>query len=209
MDDKKFRRAGVSAFVGGVLWLIALVPQHALDLWDRTAGVAYYVNQTLFMLALAAIVVALFSLVQVRAAGDGRFGRVVLTLFACAFAVILLAGLLHLTLGHTGSPLLAVAEVLIPVAGLSANITGVLTGVAVVRARRLPGWRRWVMLLQAVYYILALTVPIIIANAAPSFAAETGWQLWWLLLGVAAYTSPAAATDRAQPRVAGGIGITG
>ena len=81
----------------------------------------------------------------------------------------------------------------------------ILAGIAVLRTRRWGGWHRFAPLLVGLWSLLVLT-PASIASGGPpapvALWAITGWELCWVLLGVAVLTEiavPAARRGAAAP----------
>ena len=79
-------------------------------------------------------------------------------------------------------------SVLFPVGGITASLACLLSGIAVVSAKRWKGWQRWSVLFYAIYYWVALFLPLVIANQEPNQLTETIWGLCWFLIGFALYT---------------------
>jgi hypothetical protein len=189
--DETLRRAGVAATVGGVVFAIAAVVQFRFELFDWDRGAFYAVHQVVALAAVALFVVALWGLGRARVAGDGRYARIVLGLFTAGWLVILIGGGANLVSGGTG-PLADVGLILPAIGGGLNTITGLLVGIAVARAGRLPGWRRWSLLVYALYYLVVLSLPIMISGQEPTMITEVGWGICWVIVGVAALTAPGA-----------------
>jgi hypothetical protein len=66
-----------------------------------------------------------------------------------------------------------------------------LTGIAVAASKHLSGWQRFAPLLQGLYYLIVLFLPVLISNQAPNLLAESFWQVTWILIGLALFTSTA------------------
>lgn len=64
---------------------------------------------------------------------------------------------------------------LFPVGGIFQLFGGLLTGIAVILAKRWSGWQRFTPLLQGLYYLFVLFLPILISNQSPSQLRETLW----------------------------------
>ncbi|WP_052668334.1 hypothetical protein [Nitriliruptor alkaliphilus] len=186
MDEARTVGAGRALVVAGVVWSLMAVVQFRLGLFDHSAGGAYLAHQAVAVVALGLIVGALWLLVRARIAGDGRYARTVLVLFAGGWLLILLGGLSNLASGDGTGPLATVGMVLPAVGGALNGLTGLLAGIAVARAGRLPGWRRWSVLVYALYYLAVLWLPVAITGQPPSMLPEIGWGLAWILVGVAA-----------------------
>jgi hypothetical protein len=77
---------------------------------------------------------------------------------------------------------------LFPVGGVLQLLGGLLTGIAVVIAKRWNGWQRFALLLQGSYYLIVLFVPIAIANRSPTQLGESIWQVTWFITSLALFT---------------------
>jgi hypothetical protein len=188
MDEARIAGAGRTLVVAGVAWSLGAVVQFRLGLFDHSAGGAYLAHQVVAMVAVGLIAAALWLLGRARIAGDGWYARTVLALFAGGWLVILVGGLSNLASGGTG-PLATVGLVLPAVGGSLNALTGLLSGIAVASAGQLPGWRRWSVLVYALYYFIVLWLPVAITGQPPSMLPEVGWGLAWILVGVAAMTA--------------------
>jgi hypothetical protein len=78
---------------------------------------------------------------------------------------------------------------LYPVGGIFQLVGGVLTGIAVVVAKRWDGWQRFAPLLQGLYYLIVLFIPIVVSNRSPTELTEGIWQVTWFITSLALYTS--------------------
>lgn len=67
----------------------------------------------------------------------------------------------------------------------------------------MTGWRRWTLLVEGVYETGVILVPLLVLDWGPSWATEAGWQLCWVLVGVAALTE-GRNVDRVDPEVPAG-----
>jgi hypothetical protein len=187
-DEERIVRAGWALVVAGALFTVGALVQFRFGLFDHSAGAGYLAHQTAAMVAVALIVAALWLLGRARVAGDGRFGRTVLVLFAAGWVLILAGGLSNLVGGGGVGPLATVGVVLPAVGGSLNTVTGLLVGIAVARAGRLEGWRRWSVLVYALYYLAVVWLPVVFTGRPPAMMPEVGWGLAWLFVGVAAVT---------------------
>ncbi len=118
------------------VWVVALVIEYQYGL--RTPGntsTLYKADQAAFYLAQVGYLVMLIGLFWSRAGGDGRFGRIAIGIWIIAVVAIVLGQ----GLGVFGVN----AVFLLPVSGVGQIVGSLLTSVAVVRAGRWAGWRRW------------------------------------------------------------------
>ena len=153
-----------------------------------------FVLQALIHVAELAVVGAL---VLCGAAGSGWLGRVGLGAAVLGQVLLVVA-----ELTYPGDP--ALAEQIFSVAPLLSAVGMVLAGVAVLRTGRWTGWQRFAPLLVGLWAIVVL-MPAVIATGGPPAPVATlaiaGWELTWLLLGVAAWTAATRASigpDRAR-----------
>jgi vacuolar-type H+-ATPase subunit I/STV1 len=176
------RAAGVVGMASAVLWLIALFLEYRYRLQPPGDGsLGYFADQVVFFVALAGYLVMLVGLWQARAAGRGAFGTVSLGIFIAALAALLVAQIVQ-WLTHNPD------FVLFPVGGLLQLLGGLLTGIAVVTARRWDGWQRFAPLLQGLYYLIVLFVPLAMLNHSPTQLTESIWQVTWFITSLALFT---------------------
>jgi hypothetical protein len=175
------RLAGTALVVGGLLWQPLLAFQSVAGLHDRSATWQWSLDQFGFLVAMTCLLVGLVALDRARVTGEGRLGRWAMHVLVLAWGALALGQLLSLTIGWQ------VPGVGI-VAGLLTYPAAVVAGSAVVRGGRLTGWRRWTLLVEGVYETLVILVPLLVFGWGPSWATEAGWQLCWVLVGVAALT---------------------
>ncbi len=91
-----------------------------------------------------------------------------------------------LVAGRTAAELEETSAVLLLPAGAALGAIGMLlTGVAVLRARRWAGWHRWTPLLVGGYPFVGM-FPVAALTGAPVTLSLIGWALTWLPLGIAA-----------------------
>jgi hypothetical protein len=166
MNEERIVRGGRALVLAGVMWSIMAVVQFRYGLFDHSAGSAYLAHQVVAMLAVALIIGGLWLLRRARVAGDGRYARAVLVLFVAGWVLILIGGLSNLASGDGTGPLATLGMVLPAVGGSFNTLTGLLLGVALARAGRLPGWRRWSVLVYALYYLVVLWLPVAVTGSA-------------------------------------------
>jgi hypothetical protein len=175
------RMAGIAGMVGALLWLIALFFEYRYGLQPPGDGsVGFYADQAVFFVALAGYLIMLVGLWRSRAAA-GAFGAVSLGIFVTGLAALLIAQIVQWL---TKNP----DFVLFPVGGVLQLLGGLLTGIAVITARRWDGWQRFAPLLQGLYYLIALFVPLAILNQSPTQLTESIWQVTWFITSLALFT---------------------
>jgi hypothetical protein len=186
------RIAGMVGMASAVLWLIALFIEYGFHLQPPGDGsFLYYTDQILFFIALAGYVVMVLGLWQSKATGDGVFGKISLGLFITGLAALLMAQVVQWL---TNNP----DFFLFPVGGIFQLLGGLLTGIAGVTSKRWDGWQRFAPLLQGLYYLIALFLPIVISNQSPTQLGESIWQITWFITSLALYTKSGYAMIRKE-----------
>ena len=190
------RLAGVALVVGGLLWQPLLAFQNLAGLHDRSASWEWSLDQSGFLVAMSCLFVGLAALDKAGIAGTGLAGRWAMRVLVFAWGALMLSQLLKLVIGWE-----------LPVVGIVASLltypAALLAGYAVVYAGRLTGWRRWPLLVEGVYETLVILVPLLALNWGPTWVTEAGWQLCWVLLGVAALTQARTTSRVEQGALAG------
>lgn len=169
--------------VSAGIWLIALFIEYKFGLLPPGNGSwLYYIDQVLFFLALTGYLLMLLGLWHSDAVRDGWFGKISLGIFMTGIGVLLVAQIFQLI---THNP----DFFLYPVGGIFQLVGGVLTGIAVVVARGWKRWQRFAPLLQGLYYLVVLFIPIVASNQSPTQLTEGLWQVTWFITSLALYTS--------------------
>ncbi|MCE7986700.1 MAG: hypothetical protein DYG89_36465 [Caldilinea sp. CFX5] len=199
-NQHRIRSAALLCMAGALLWIVALLIQYRYGLFAPDGGALYVINQSMFALAMIGHMLGVLGLVWAQPV-NGRFGMITLGLFLagwCALFVALTFSLL------TGS---AALDLLLPIGGILGNLCGLLAGIAIVVARRWGGWQRYAVLIYGLYFALVLLAPNLIAGQEPTLITEAGWELTWLLIGAALYTSQRASNGRQKQAISAQEGI--
>lgn len=184
MKNAKFvRTAGIAGMFGAALWLVALFIEYAYDLFTPREGALFAANQAMFLVAQLCYLVAIFGLMRVKAAGDGRFGRISLGLFFFGWTALASGGVLS---SVSDTP---IADVLILIGAIASTLGGLLAGIAVAVARRLGGFWRFAPLTQGLYQLFVGFLPVVIAGREPTQLTESLWTGTWFLIGLALFAS--------------------
>jgi hypothetical protein len=178
----RIRNTGMICVAAAIVWIMAISIEYPLHLQPPGGGTIYYLNQTMFLVAILGYVIGILGLMWSHAAGNGWFGKITLSLFGLGWVVIMTATILSLLTGNNDS-------LLFPLGGLSASLGCLLSGIVIMMTKRWQGWQRWSVLIYAIYYWAALFLPLVIANQEPNQITETIWGLAWLLIGLALYTN--------------------
>jgi hypothetical protein len=183
MNSKnQIRIFSIIGMVSAGLWLIALFIEYGYGLQPPGNGsLMYFADQVMFFIALLGYLIMLLGLWRSKATGDGIFGKISLGIFMAGLASLLIAQIIQWL---TKNP----DFFLFPVGGICQLLGGILTGIAVITAKRWNGWQRFAPLLQGLYYLIVLFLPIVISNQSPSQLREAIWQLTWFITSLALFT---------------------
>jgi hypothetical protein len=177
--------------VAALVWVIALVIEYQYGL--RTPGnssALYKADQAAFYLAQVGYLVMVIGLFRSRAGGEGWFGRIAIGIWIIAIVAIVLGQ----ALGVLGID----AVFLLPVSGVGQILGSVLTSVAIWRAGRWTGWRRWAPAIWTAIFFITIgaavaAIPFLSIPAAapyptaPSPVLEGLWQAAWFVLSLSLY----------------------
>lgn len=178
----RIRNAGFVCIAAAIIWILAITIEYPLHLQPPGSGTIYFLNQMMFLVAIFGYVIGIIGLIWSRAAGNGWFGKIAFALFALGYIVIMVATTFSLFTGNNDS-------FLFPLGGITATLGCLLSGIAIVTAKRWLGWQRWSVMIYALYYWAALFLPLVIANQEPNQITETIWGFAWLLIGFALYSN--------------------
>jgi hypothetical protein len=173
---------GMVGMASAGLWLIALFIEYGFHLQPPGDGsYLYYADQILFFIALAGYVVLLLGLWQSKAVGDGIFGKISVGLFIVGLVALLIAQIVQWLTNNSDF-------FLFPVGGILQLLGGLLTGISIATSKHWDGWQRFAPLLQGLYFLIALFLPIVISNQSPTQLGESVWQITWFLTSLALFT---------------------
>jgi hypothetical protein len=167
------RLCGTACLLGGALWLVA--GSVSLLAAFQPGEEAFVAGELLFVVVQLLLLAGVVGL-ALSGAAPGWFGGVALG--------IALLGRADFVAAEVHSLLIGDLSVLLPIGALVTAVGMTLVGVAVLRARRWSGWRRFAPLLAGIYPFVTM-FPFIFITSEPSFLAIAGWGLPWLLLGYA------------------------
>lgn len=183
MNSKsQIRVSSIVGMASAGLWIIALSIEYRYGLQPPGNGsLLYFVDQIMFFIALAGYLIMLLGLWKSQAAGDGVLGKISLGIFVAGLVALLIAWIAQWLLKDPNF-------FLYPVGGIFQLLGGLLTGIAVIAAKRWDGWQRYAPLLQGLYYLIALFLPIAISNQSPTQLGESLWQVTWFITSLALFT---------------------
>jgi hypothetical protein len=160
----------------------------------------YLGDQILFSVALAGYLTIPLGLWRSKAAGEGTFGKISLGIFIAALASLLIAQIVSMLTNIPGSFLF------LAVGGILQLLGGLLTGIAVVTARRWDGWQRFAPSLQGLLYLI-LVIPVFVSNQDPTQLGESLWQVTWFITSLALFTKGKLVLQEGQETVASNRGL--
>jgi hypothetical protein len=186
-SKSQFRVHSIIGMASAGLWLVALLLEYRYNLIPPGNGSPlYFANQAMFFTALTGYLIMLLGLWKSKAPGEGLFGKISLGIFIAGLVTLLIAQIVQLL---TKNP----DFFLYPVGGIFQLLGGLLVGAAVVTAKRWSSWQRYAPLLQGLYYLIVLFLPIVISNQSPSQLREALWQVTWFLTSLALFTNSGSA----------------
>jgi hypothetical protein len=175
------RISGLVGMVSAAVWLLAIFIQSRYGVEPPGDGsFLYYADQILYFIALAGYLVMLLGMWQAKAAGDGIFGKISLGLFIAGLVSLLIASIVQLLTNNTDF-------FLFPVGGIFQLLGGLLTGIAVATSKRWSGWQRFAPLLQGLFYLIVLFLPVVISNQSPTDLGQSIWQVTWFITSLALF----------------------
>lgn len=182
------RTAGQWCIIGALIGIGAGIKEGlAPTAWGTTM---FIIMQVVVLVANALVFVGVIGLARAGAAGQSWLAKIGLSLALFASALFLPLELYIIFNLEIGGMLL----------GLSALLQGLgllLVGIAVVQAGRWQGWQRWIPLLCGLYTFLVLIPALALSPDGYNAWALVGWQVPFVLLGVALYQQGSAAVDHA------------
>jgi hypothetical protein len=186
-SGNQIRVSSTIGMASAVLWLIALSIEYRYGLQPPGNGsVLYYADQALFFTALAGYLIMLLGLRKSKAAGVSILGKTSVGIFIAALIALLIAQVVQLL---TKNP----DFFLYPVGGILQLLGGLLTGIAVLVAKRWDGWQRYAPLLQGLYYLMLFVLLIVGTNGGPTKLGEALWQVTWFITSLALFTTSSEA----------------
>jgi hypothetical protein len=183
MNSKnQIRISSIIGMASAGLWLIALFIEYRYGLEPPGNGsLIYLVDQVMFFIALAGYLIMLLGLWKSKAAGDGVLGKISLGIFIAGLAALLIAQIVDWVLKNPDF-------ILFPIGGIFQLLGGLMTGIAVATSKRWNGWQKYAPLLQGLYYLIVLFLPIVISNQSPTQLTESLWQVTWFITSLALFT---------------------
>ncbi|MGL4649497.1 MAG: hypothetical protein ACRC1H_08805 [Caldilineaceae bacterium] len=175
-DDRFVRIAGIGLVLGSVIGAGVGVSEANNPTSPGTTG--FLISQLVVIVVNTLTLVGLIGLARSGAAGDGRLAKVGLGLAVVASALFVPLELYLFVNLDLGGMLLGISSMLQAVGLL-------LAGIAVLRAGIWSGWHRFTPLLCGLYTFLVLIPALMLAPTGYNGWALAGWQVPFLLMGIA------------------------
>ncbi len=169
--DRSIRNAGVAGIAGGLLWAIAIAVEYPNELFPPGEGTLFLANQAMFLGAQLGWIVALWGLIRLDAT-RGPLGRVFLKVLFVAHLLIVAGQITGLATGNW-------ENLFFPIGGIASNLFAIIPGISIARAAKLPGWRRYGLLVEGVLAI-GWMFPF---GTNMHWWNEVPWGLSWILVG--------------------------
>lgn len=188
-DNTRFvRSAGLWCMIGALIGIGGGIKEVlAPTVWGTPISA---MMQVLALIANALAFVGVIGLARSGMVGEGRLAKSSLGLALFGSALLLPLELYFIFNAEVGSMLL----------GLGALLQGLglfLTGIVVIRTGRWHGWQRGTPLLCGLYTFLVLIPAVALSPGGYDIWALAGWQITFLLLGLALYQQGTAPSFRA------------
>ena len=172
----RVRMAGTLYAVGGALWFGWIVGMSRLAGGIPGPGSQYFsLSQFGFIILQTLLLVGFLGIWWSQGVGRGLFGKLAFGLGLLGHFLFVIAELFSLATGR---------EDLLAVAALTTTLGLILTGIALLHAKRWHSWGRYMPLLTGIYPLVGM-FPFLIISDEPSSIGIGLWGLFRLLLGLA------------------------
>jgi hypothetical protein len=175
--EERIRLAGIACAGGGALWVLLLMADVLAPQTVRGSATSYRGWEALLILVQALLLVGVAGLAWSGATGAGWLGRIGLGIALLGRTSFLLGEIRSFAQGSDD-------DLFVPLGALLTAMGMVLAGIAVVRARRWVGPRRYLPLATGIYPFVAM-FPVLAITGEPPTPMIALWGILWLLLGLA------------------------
>jgi hypothetical protein len=186
---------------GGLIWIISVIVQHSLGLFDPDGSPLWMIQQ---LLALAGMICAMAGLLGLLwgQAFRGRLGPLGIILHILGWGLIAIGGLALLVIGPAESPLFLV----FPIGGTLHDVGYLLIGIAAIISGRWSGWQRWTPLVAAVVNLLTMGLPMLLGATpdGPGMIPELLNGVMWFGIGLAVFSASRQAAPVPAPAIRAG-----
>ena len=185
MHAQRLRFAGRSAIVGGVVWFaVGMLTATVLPQMSTPGTSASAVSSIISTLALVLVLIGFLGIGLGGALG-GWFGKIVFGIAVLGYGLMVIGSVLTIFgIGPLTDPETAVSLIFL-LGRLIGVVFTLLTGIAVLLARRWGGWAAFTPLLLGLWPILTELVPVIVIGQPLPELFNAVWGLFVALLGLA------------------------
>jgi hypothetical protein len=188
----RVRTAGLIGMAGGVLWIISIILEYSLGLFEPDGSPLWLVDQLLALAGMSCSMAGFVGLLWGQAF-RGRLGPLGIIMHILGWGLIFIGGLGLLFLPSGESPLFLV----FPIGGNLHDFGYILIGIAAIFSGRWSGWQRWMPLVAAVVNTLTMGLPMLLGVTpdGPGMIPELLSGVMWFGIGLAVFS----ASRQAQP----------
>ncbi|MCA9942292.1 MAG: hypothetical protein KC449_02370 [Anaerolineales bacterium] len=177
MNMQNVKRAGTLYTAGGAIWFVTIIGSELVGFpWSEEHTTAFSIAEAIFIVMQTLLLIGFFGIWQSDGVGSGTFGKLAFGLAALGHLIFVLVEIHSLIIGEL-SPAF-------PLAPLSSAAGILLTGIAVLRAKRWQGWMRWMPLITGLYPFIFM-FPFVAVTGETLDVAIGFWGLVRLVLGLA------------------------
>jgi hypothetical protein len=182
------RKAGIVGMASAILWMISAIIQKSLGLSSPDGSALWVAHELMAMTAIVGMVIGFLGLIW-GGAVQSRFGKMAVYLYAFGWGLIVIGGGLASVLLQTqDTPI----SILFPIGGALYDLGALLTGIAVIAAKRWTGWQRFMPLVSFLVIFFAVNLPLIVgATDGPGMIGELIMGACWFGVALAVYTTQA------------------
>jgi hypothetical protein len=167
--------------------MVSVIMQKSLGLSSPDGSARWVAHELMAMTAIVGMVIGFLGLIW-GGAVQSRFGRMAVYLYAFGYGLIVIAGLAGVLLQAQDTPI----SILFPIGGALWDLGALLTGIAVITAKRWTGWQRFMPLVNFLVIFLAVNLPLIVgATDGPGMIGELIMGACWFGVALAVYTTQA------------------
>ncbi len=194
----RVERAGICGIVGGALWFVSGIVGILVPQLNVPGTPAFAIGGALATVTLALLLVGFLGIAW-GGALDGRLGKAVFGVAVLGYALMVLGA---------GQTVAGVGPLLDPEAGVAllyllgrliAAVFTLLTGIAVIAARRWRGWAAFTPLLVGLCPLVG-ELGFVVAFGQPNLLLNAAWGIFSALLGLAVLTQTRSRSAREPHR---------
>jgi len=192
----RVRTAGVIGMIGGVLWIISIIMEYSLGIFNPDGSPLRLIHEVLALAGMSCSMASFLGLLWGQAF-RGRLGRLGIILHILGWGLIFIGGLALLVIGPADSPLFLV----FPIGGNLHDFGYLLIGIAAIISGRWSGWQRWMPLVAAVVNTLTMGLPMLLGVTpdGPGMIPELLNGVMWFGIGLAVFTASRQAAPAPAP----------